>query len=136
MRRAYVLLIAGLAVLPCAASPEIPADARPATLCLYNALKSTPGITGVDVYVLKGGEHQPLITYEYLDAKGTPASGELLIVHPPIGGYEFVGDFATSDNPVHRASKALEAKCGVDSGYVDQVSFTDPSERVDMGDRK
>ena len=132
MRRFFVLLGVVLAVAPCAASPEIPNGEKPCAICLYRALKSTPGITGVDAYVLKTSEPYTLLAYGYRDRKGAEASNYIVITLPPDGHYLYVGAFTQPDNPVNKAFKTLDAKCGIDSGYVDQVFFTDPSEHVDM----
>jgi hypothetical protein len=121
--------------------PALPAAIKPTVMCLFDKLKSTPGITGVTVYSNAKAPSEPVVAYGFKKADGTKAVTDLVISGPREGYYQYAGNFLYSadglnnDNPVARVAlaKELELKCRARPGYLDEFILTDPADRVDMG---
>ena len=103
-------------------------------ICIYDTLKSSPGIIAVAVYALDEGG--VAIRYQYSDRKGAVTSSDLYVGAPNgTGRFQYVGDFMNPDNPVSKLTGELASKCQADGGYIDQVILTPASRRVDMSKR-
>jgi hypothetical protein len=110
---------------------ELPLATKAGTVCIYEVLKSTPGIIAIGVYVSKD---TPIIEYAYRQANGARALDDLYISvrSDAPGHYEYVGDFMSdSHDPVSGLYDRLAEKCQTTGAYVDQVIVTNQPQPVE-----
>jgi hypothetical protein len=128
----------------------LPEATKPLAICLYNTLKTMPGIVAVDGFVQRDGEqNNAVIAYSYLGKDGKPETSTLdLSPQMPTFDVLNVGaapgkdrpwfelDKTGSNDPFFGIAGQLAAKCQASFGYVDQVlgyaSPAPPMQRVDM----
>ena len=95
--------------------------------CVYDFLKSMPGISNLAVY------STPLIAYEFKGDDGRSTSAYFLISRSHYSDRnQIAGDYVSFGNPVYSVIEALQTKCQVDVGYLDQVIVTHETERVNV----
>jgi hypothetical protein len=88
-------------------------------LCIYNTLKTIPGITSLEAY----GKDADFIRYFYRDAQGKETSSTLMIGTsgtPPRTWFE--GAFPiVPDDPVAKGGGPIADKCDADPRLMDQT---------------
>ncbi len=93
-------------------------------LCIYNTMKTIPGITSLEAY----GKDASFIRYGYRDARGQPASSTLSIFVPTGAGARddgrtvFEGAFPiVPDDPVAKSVGPIADKCNAVPRIMDQT---------------
>jgi hypothetical protein len=132
LRTSAVLAVALLSLTACVPlRQELPVTTKPAAVCIYEVLRSTPGILTIDVYVSRG---TPIIEYTYRKADGAQAIDDLYIslASDAPGRYHYVGDFMNDlRDPVIELQNSLASKCQADGYWNDQVITTNQPQPVE-----
>jgi hypothetical protein len=132
LRTSVVLVGTLLSLTACVPLRQgLPEATQPGAVCIYEALKSAPGIIAVYVYVSKD---TPIIEYSYYKADGTQAIDDLYISLAPNspGRYHYVGNFMDDlRDPVIDLQNYLASKCQADGYWEDQVIVTNQPKPVE-----
>jgi hypothetical protein len=132
VRSAAALLLLIAALTSCASRPIMVPATSAAVRCVYGILKSTPGVTEVEVYASRK-EPIAIVTYR-MPMKENPYGLTEVTVWGAHVGYcggdcdfhaQYRGEFGV------RADD-MKAKCDAEWGYLDEVIFTDHMDRIAM----
>jgi hypothetical protein len=125
---------------PVAAPRELPEATKPLAICLYNTLKTMPGIVAVDAFVQDVPRMRKtfaVIGYWVRDKSGKPGMSTLSLSGPPDAErLHFSLSEAAPGDTYFAMSDQLEAKCHAGAYYDDQVLINPPRlppmQKVDM----
>jgi hypothetical protein len=117
------------------AGATLPLELEQPTRCVYEVLRSSPGIEDPTVYYFK--DYNAVIAFGYRGSKGEDQTTEIFVSLRPLDREPTaVGDYAADPNLSRLFSDRLLAQCHVNTGYTDEVMIMEDPHlgrwRVDM----
>jgi hypothetical protein len=132
------------------ARSELPENTKALAICLYENLKSMPGITAVDAYVQtipqwKGSKapatSYAVIAYQFLSKDGKRAKSTVDLTPDEAGnkaGNFILDETGGYNDPFFKIARPLEARCNANSAYNDNAIITSldqekpPLQKIEM----